>query len=117
MQAVEKHHRFDNLIRKYYCDQQMIRELLKILIRDLPKSLHELEDGLVETDVLKIRKAAHSLANISGIVLEREILELSRKVEYACASQNLKEVESHLSPLRKRVSELCTEAGKYLQVT
>jgi HPt (histidine-containing phosphotransfer) domain-containing protein len=66
MHAVEEHHRFDKLLRKYYCDQQMIRELLKILVRDLPKSLDELEAGLMETDVLKVRKAAHSLANISG---------------------------------------------------
>jgi len=117
MHASEEHHRFDKLIRKYYCDQQMIRELLKILIRDLPKSLHELEDGLMETNVLKIRKAAHSLANISGTVLESEILELARKVEYACASQNLKDVESYLPPLRQRVSELCVDAGKYLKVS
>ena len=41
MHAAEEHHRFDKLIRKYYCDQQMIRELLKILVRDLPKSLCE----------------------------------------------------------------------------
>lgn len=109
--------RFDKLIRKYYCDHQMIRELLKILIRDLPKSLQELEEGLMETDVRKIRKAAHSLANISGTVLESEILELARKVEYACVSQNLKEVESYLPPLRERVSELCVDAGKYLQVS
>ncbi|MCX7786368.1 MAG: Hpt domain-containing protein [Spirochaetes bacterium] len=117
MQAAEEYHRFDKLIRKYYCDQQMIRELLRILIRDLPKSLRELEEGLMEADVRKIRKAAHSLANISGTVLESEILELSRKIEYACASQNLKDVESYLPPLRQRISELCVDAGKYLQVS
>jgi|GEM_PF-2562213 HPt (histidine-containing phosphotransfer) domain-containing protein len=117
MHAVEEHHRFDKLIRKYYCDQQMIRELLKILVRDLPNSLHELEAGLMETNVAKVRKAAHSLANISGTVLESEILDLARKVEYACASQNLKEAELYLPPLRERVSELCVDAGKFLQVS
>lgn len=114
MHAVEEHPRFDKLIRKYSCDQKMIRELLKILIRDLPKSLNELEAGFMEMNMPKSRKAAHSLANISGTVLESEILELARKVEYACASEDWKEVESYLPPLRERVSELCTEAGKYL---
>ncbi len=114
MHAVEEHPRFDKLIRKYYCDQQMIRELLKILIRDLPKSLNELEAGFMEMNMPKIRKAAHSLANISGTVLESEILELARKIEYACTWEDVKEVESYLPPLRERVSELCTEAGKYL---
>lgn len=117
MHVVEEHHRFDKLLRKYYCDHQMIRELLKILIRDLPKSLHELEVGLMETNVVKVQKAAHSVANISGTVLESEILDLARRVEYASASQNLKEVELYLQPLRERVIELCVDAGKFIHVS
>ncbi|GAB4222129.1 MAG: hypothetical protein Kow009_13820 [Spirochaetales bacterium] len=96
MQAIGK--RFDNLLLKYSCDRAMVRELLNILLRDMPRAMKELEEGVVESNVTKTRKAAHSLANISGTVEEFEILDLSRKVEAACVSQNLKEVESYLPP-------------------
>ncbi|MFQ3621769.1 MAG: Hpt domain-containing protein [Spirochaetales bacterium] len=113
MQAVEGQRRFDKLLHKYN-NKELIHEMLAILIRDLPKSLEELETSLVQSNLPKARKAAHSLANISGTVLETEILELSRKIEYACALQNLKEVESYLPPLKNQIQTLCLDADKYL---
>jgi len=115
METIRGNQLVENLTQKYAFDREMIREILTILVQDLPKSLRELEQAVGDTDFTLGRKAAHSLANISGTVMEIGLLELARKIESGCIAQNLSEVIPYLDPIREQVNNLCTEADTYLQ--
>lgn len=102
--------RFLRLYEKYQGDRAFTHQILQVMSKDLPRVLEDLDRALHGGDLEKTIKKSHSLANISGTVLEMDIHRYAKDMETAARKGDLKEAAALYACVRPLVVELCVEA-------
>lgn len=71
----------DELKAHYHGREDMIREILRIFQEDAPKALNRLQKDIETADAQDAIKAAHTLANLCGVIRATRAAERARELQ------------------------------------
>ncbi len=75
----------EELRAHYRGREEMIRETFRIFLEDAPKALDRLERSLEVSDRAGAIKAAHTLANLCGVIRAPAVVDRARAIQGALA--------------------------------
>jgi PAS domain S-box-containing protein len=87
-------------------DPELLRELTDVFLQDCPRMMEEARDALQAGDILKLKRAAHSIKGAAGILGGKLVFETALRLETICRQGDLSQAEPAWEALRQAVEQL-----------
>lgn len=95
-----------SLVAQYASAPDVLSEVLDIFLEEAPQRLESIRAGLEQDDPEKVKKAAHSLANTTGVLDAERALRLSRATEESAREGNGEEMSKRAEALIREVDDI-----------
>jgi PAS domain S-box-containing protein len=87
-------------------DPELLRELTGVFLQDCPRMMEEAREALRDGDILKLKRAAHSIKGAAGILGGKLVFEAAMRLETIARQGDLSQVEPAWQALRQAVEQL-----------
>src|SRR5262249_25560201 len=87
-------------------DPELLRELTGVFLQDCPRMMEEGREALRDGDILKLKRAAHSIKGAAGSLGGKLVFEAAVPVEAIARPGALSQVEPAWQALRQAVDQL-----------
>jgi CheY-like chemotaxis protein/HPt (histidine-containing phosphotransfer) domain-containing protein len=87
-------------------DPELLRELTDVFLQDCPRMMEEARDALQAGDILKLKRAAHSIKGAAGILGGKLVFEAALRLETIARQGELGQAEPAWEALRQAVEQL-----------
>ncbi|MGD8564012.1 MAG: Hpt domain-containing protein [Desulfarculaceae bacterium] len=113
--TVEKsaHVDFETLLAKFGGDGDMVRQLIKIFLEDMPGAVALIEQRLAAGDAGALQEAAHSFKGAVGNFEARPAWDLARELETLASEGRLDRADQAFNRLKAELEQLSRELGAF----
>mgnify|MGYP001181036242 CR=1 FL=1 len=87
-------------------DTELLRELIDVFLQDCPRMMEEAREALGAGDLLKLKRAAHSLKGAAGILGGKLVFEAALRLETIAHQGELSQAEPAWEALRQALEQL-----------
>ncbi len=87
-------------------DLELLRELIDVFLQECPRMMEEARDALRTADILKLKRAAHSIKGAAGILGGKMVFETALRLETIARQGDLSQAEPAWKALRQAVEQL-----------
>jgi HPt (histidine-containing phosphotransfer) domain-containing protein len=102
-----------SLVAQYDGAPDILSEVLEIFLEEAPERLASIREGLEQNDPAKVQKAAHSLANTTGVLNAERALRLARATEESAREESADEMSRRGRLLLREVEEILRQIRTY----
>ena len=101
-------------------DEESLREVIEVLLKNLPKKLAALKRGIIDNDAKQVELAAHTLKSDAAFFNQTQLDELCERLERAGHNQQLQgaidlfeQLEQVWQPIRDALQSFQDRAVPY----
>lgn len=94
--------------------EPLLRELLSMLLQDLPQALAEIDAAVSNDDADQLERTAHRLRGAVSTICAEAVTEAARQIELLARSKALAEASPAIDNLHRHVADLVTTMHTYL---
>jgi CheY-like chemotaxis protein len=93
----------------------LLRQLVQLLLQDLPQALAELESALAANDARLVERTAHRLRGAAFTVCAEPLAAAASELEQAARNAGFARMQEGLDELQARAAELATELKAFME--
>jgi PAS domain S-box-containing protein len=93
----------------------LLRQLVQLLLQDLPETLAGLESALAANDARQVERSAHRLRGAAFTVCAEPLAAAAAELELAARNAELARMQEGFGELQARAAELATELNAFME--
>jgi CheY-like chemotaxis protein len=93
----------------------LLRQLIELLLQDLPETLAGLESALAANDARQVERSAHRLRGAAFTVCAEPLAAAAAELELAARNAELARMQEGFGELQARAAELATELNAFME--
>jgi PAS domain S-box-containing protein len=93
----------------------LLRQLVQLLLQDLPQALAELESALAANDARLVERTAHRLRGAAFTVCAEPLAAAANELELAARNAEFASMHDRVGELQARAAELATELKAFME--
>jgi HPt (histidine-containing phosphotransfer) domain-containing protein len=87
-------------------DQEILKEILNLFAKDAPCQINKIRDGLDESNIRDIQRAAHTLKGAAANIIAEGVRKAAEEIEHNADEGSLDSIEEKLKNLEEEVAKI-----------